>query len=447
MASKSPTKRSKRVPISENLQPIDSDDDYRSVSSGETFKPSPAYKMTLSKRATPSMRRSLSQLGAPSLLVLRKEQDALEKMDFNYGGPAVEERSTLPPLNERSTIVEAPHTPKSSRSTSEANRTPMSMRARSPIRKPMSATPKTAPAHKKEACVKTMPVDEYVEWMETTVTKVFGSWDELEGTSEVRGGNNALEKKHVPESCHGMMDTMTQAQYGRSRTPFVEQSIRATQLSDKDRFFDIGSGIGTVVLHVAATVGCASSGVELINGRHNIGYRLMNLYKDTFTNRPLVELFNDSFTSAKPFKLARESTVLFVNNAESVFSSRSVATGALTLDYHVARLACGMVLGARILCFEALTELDAFPISMCFYRQDHESVGGATSWTIQSNKSTNFFVYTKLNHEWVCGRCTFSNTLLRSVDGEDKERIQDFCAMCNEDPHGMTRAGYTLRAR
>lgn len=36
------------------------------------------------------------------------------------------------------------------------------------------------------------------------------------------------------------------------------------KITADDRFLDIGAGLGKVVLHVAAEVGCASAGIEVV---------------------------------------------------------------------------------------------------------------------------------------------------------------------------------------
>jgi len=293
-------------------------------------------------------------------------------------------------------------------------------------------------------------------WLDKEVEENFNGWNGLERSKKVTDGNKKLEAKHVSSQAGSKMalKTMTKAQYGRAKYTFVQQAVvTAAKLQSHEKFADIGSGIGTVVLQVAATIGCVSSiGVELCAGRHEIAMQLKESFnqwvvaKDRGELADRVEFFSGDFREHAIFSKCRDADVLFVNNAESIFGMRSVAEGSYTLDWHVARLACGMRVGSRVVTFEALTDLEHPHFAPCFERRDYLSEPGATSWTEVSQKQTKFFCYTKVGEQWTCSRCTCVNTLLRPSRSQWGESLHDTCEICEGDPAGHRKA-YSIRSR
>ena len=53
--------------------------------------------------------------------------------------------------------------------------------------------------------------------------------------------------------------------YGETNASLVQHIIETQQITSADTFFDLGSGIGQVVLQAAATTGCRAVGVELMD--------------------------------------------------------------------------------------------------------------------------------------------------------------------------------------
>ena len=53
--------------------------------------------------------------------------------------------------------------------------------------------------------------------------------------------------------------------YGETNASLVQHIIETQKITDSDTFFDLGSGIGQVVLQAAATTGCRAFGVELMD--------------------------------------------------------------------------------------------------------------------------------------------------------------------------------------
>lgn len=75
------------------------------------------------------------------------------------------------------------------------------------------------------------------------------------------GGVGALESQQAIKGvkrCDGM-----RLMYGAIRAPLIQEMVRFARVTKGDRFVDIGSGLGTVVLQMAAVAGCQATGIEL----------------------------------------------------------------------------------------------------------------------------------------------------------------------------------------
>ncbi len=58
--------------------------------------------------------------------------------------------------------------------------------------------------------------------------------------------------------------------YGEVTPAFVDRIISETDLKAGRRFLDIGSGVGNVVMQVAAQSGCEAVGIEQVELRHRL---------------------------------------------------------------------------------------------------------------------------------------------------------------------------------
>ncbi|CAG8454294.1 14799_t:CDS:2, partial [Acaulospora colombiana] len=61
--------------------------------------------------------------------------------------------------------------------------------------------------------------------------------------------------------------------YGELLPPFIDDIIEKTKMNSDSIFFDLGSGVGNVLLQVAAQVGCSVYGVEINDARYQISVR------------------------------------------------------------------------------------------------------------------------------------------------------------------------------
>ena len=106
--------------------------------------------------------------------------------------------------------------------------------------------------------------------------------------------------------------------YGEVTPTFITQLIEQVPITPTDIFYDMGSGIGNVVLQVAAQVGCRSRGTEIREEFVNLAQDLQHHLSISLRQRkladhtPRVQFFHgDMLEMEEPL---REATIVFVNN-------------------------------------------------------------------------------------------------------------------------------------
>jgi len=307
-----------------------------------------------------------------------------------------------------------------------------------------TATPSSNPAASSSSesspNASTVTTEEFTKALDEVVHAMkWETWDKLEKSTEVKKGNHKITKKHLPDDSEHIATFQKTAQYGRAMPAFIIQAIEDLNIKPNDSFFDIGSGIGTVVFQVAATVGCKSQGVEVMLGRHQIAEKILAGLLTKGIPLADVTLLFGSFTAHETFNKAKECTVLFVNNANGVFSDRSNAGGKST-DSYVEKLACALKPGSRMLTFDALHHLEGNHVRQCFIVEAKRSAPGAVTWTNTSLKRTPYYIYTKTSDTWTCGTCNMSIDLL-----DARGEIQDECTSCGAHVYN-TRKGSSIKS-
>jgi hypothetical protein len=180
-------------------------------------------------------------------------------------------------------------------------------------------------------------------------------------TGGTGGGWNQLDKSKFIASNDSKERLVGNKQYGRALPPLVQQMVEITKLAQSDKFVDVGSGCGQVIFQVAATVGCVCSGVEVVEGRHfaaeQLREHLINELIDKCSkeveveggkltppdilyllNPPRCNLVNASFTDQIGADMLTSADVLFVNNAEGIFSAQRSEKGGKDLDSELAKI-------------------------------------------------------------------------------------------------------------
>ena len=219
-----------------------------------------------------------------------------------------------------------------------------------------------------------MPYKAWNAWFLSLIAYL-GGWHKVEG-DWVRPGSNELTRENIGYA--RLQASQYRAQYGRANPVLVEEVIRKASISKADRFVDIGSGIGHVVMQVACTVGCPSAGIEVVAGRHTAAIQLYEHFglflEKSGACSGDVELKLGDFIDPvnREFILKPDlnrTSVFFVNNAQGTFGSRCVESGSSTLDFYVASLAKLTKVGSRIVSFDPLLELTAREHKACFSKE------------------------------------------------------------------------------
>ena len=210
-------------------------------------------------------------------------------------------------------------------------------------------------------------------------------------------------------------DSSIRFQYGGMNENFIQEMCERSCMGKDDVFVDIGSGIGQIVIQVAATMGCKSVGYEVVEQRHNHGLRL----KDTFVQvlregKVLGADYLDGLIGLQCAKFQEKSeeiataSVIFFNNFAHYFTQ--------LMDAFVENVGF-MKVGTKIITLSSVNEL----AKRCSH-YNVASMNGACNWK-QNKLDVNY--YTKVSNGWACdgpSGCGYDNN---DWDAEECAR----CAM------------------
>jgi hypothetical protein len=104
--------------------------------------------------------------------------------------------------------------------------------------------------------------------------------------------------------------------YGETNANLVAHIIESQRVTAEDTFFDLGSGIGQVVLQVAAATGCRALGIELMDNPAECAHAMLPAFEASLQKwgRALARppsLIHGNFLECDELK---EATVIFINN-------------------------------------------------------------------------------------------------------------------------------------
>lgn len=108
--------------------------------------------------------------------------------------------------------------------------------------------------------------------------------------------------------------------YGEALPVFVEYLIHRLGITAKDTLYDIGSGIGNVVVQIAARTGCRAIGVEVRSDLHGIAAALHEHVRARLTEagRPCGEVLlmagDATAEEGEIMQFIAESSIIFMNN-------------------------------------------------------------------------------------------------------------------------------------
>lgn len=260
-------------------------------------------------------------------------------------------------------------------------------------------------------------------------------------------GRDGLERKLVGgRSKVGDRETM----YGGLYSNAVEEVIKVANITKDDRFFDVGSGIGQVVMQVALRTGAKSLGVELDEKRHQEAVKLRGYLHDQLLEEEhtqaagaliddsKVTLMHGCFTSTEESIIG--SNVIFFNNAGGHFhgckAGENPQKGEQKFENKLIEILKKCETGTKLITVEDMVNLPrgwktkvvldnrSTPLevsTMKIIDCSEENIGEqACSWRVDLT----LYMYT-IQPEWMCQKCT-----LRSSDYPDESR----CRMCNSRP-------------
>ena len=298
--------------------------------------------------------------------------------------------------------------------------------------------------------------------LEEAVTQC-GGWERIDGSNWIKTSD-------------GKSGASGNEQWGRALPELVQQMISLTGLKSSDRFVDVGSGCGQVVLLCVMSVGCNSLGVEVVAGRHAAALQIRENLADVlygkasdsptptrgtvsrasssgrseqneskaaaadrlvpferaevhFAMNQFCDFMLNSFTDEEAATKIRQADVLFVNNACGIFSPER---GGLDLNSKLGNIMCEMKDGSRFLTLDTIPSLDPFTdrveSSNFFASSDGslpsfrgaftvfktESAPGVCSWREGSGSTQPLYLYTKRRNVWNCSRCSMENDLTRN---------------------------------
>jgi len=106
--------------------------------------------------------------------------------------------------------------------------------------------------------------------------------------------------------------------YGETSFDLVAEVIKHTHIKESDIFLDLGSGVGQVVLQVAATVGCKCYGIEKADIPSKYAEKLdrefvkwMDWYGKSYGE---YEIMRGDFLDPEFTEIFQSATVIFTNN-------------------------------------------------------------------------------------------------------------------------------------
>ena len=101
--------------------------------------------------------------------------------------------------------------------------------------------------------------------------------------------------------------------YGEISRRGVEKFIEVLSpkfLNETSVFYDIGSGTGKMVLHIAEKVGCEATGIEVVEERHIIASNKKIAYENDYPNISKAMFINDKFQNVP----IADATVIYCDN-------------------------------------------------------------------------------------------------------------------------------------
>ncbi|KAJ3309281.1 Nucleosomal histone H3-Lys79 methylase [Boothiomyces sp. JEL0838] len=141
------------------------------------------------------------------------------------------------------------------------------------------------------------------------------SFDLITHILEQSYARSIAPKSHLLNHYEGFSNNV----YGEIKHSFVHELIREADIKSTDIFLDMGSGIGNVVLQIAAECLCESYGIEIMEIPSNFAKKQRNefLSRMRYYSKPCGRIFlkqGDFLEDESISKVISKADVIFVNN-------------------------------------------------------------------------------------------------------------------------------------
>lgn len=140
------------------------------------------------------------------------------------------------------------------------------------------------------------------------------SFDLITHILEQSYARSIAPKSHLLNHYEGFSNNV----YGEIKHSFVHELIREADIKSTDIFLDMGSGIGNVVLQIAAECLCESYGIEIMEIPSNFAKKQRNefLSRMRYYSKPCGRIFlkqGDFLEDESISKVISKADVIFVN--------------------------------------------------------------------------------------------------------------------------------------
>lgn len=195
----------------------------------------------------------------------------------------------------------------------------------------------------------------------------YGEWClALRLIGEDCGGLDVLESQQAIKGvkrCDGM-----RLMYGAIRAPLIHEMLCFAHMTKEDRFIDIGSGLGTVVLQMAAVAGCQATGIELDECRYSLSTVLRDELFNTLEELqcPKVPGFIDDLKRRICFingdircheQDILRATVIYFYNRGTWFDETVALQNEISAERRVANLFAKTAVGTRLVMLKTTPHL------------------------------------------------------------------------------------------
>jgi hypothetical protein len=219
-----------------------------------------------------------------------------------------------------------------------------------------------------------MNLHQFLSLLEAAESFLGRTFDDLDSLRTIREGNTMLPSSSNFEQRSAM--------YGRILPLAALRMFRyALNLSEDDRFVDVGHGLGLVPIQASYMFGCNSCGIELLPQRYSVSLQVLSsmvrALQGQHTSVGEVTLFHGSFVSSHDFRrhlLGKDTAIpppnhpkhslpvppvkMFCNNFNAAFAERSqLSPHELTLDYHLGVLFALTPPGSKLVTLHPLSQL------------------------------------------------------------------------------------------